>query len=174
LPWIPFVWLGPECRKVPLAWFQAIPRVRRVFEILPIPRPAAGNESGRHEVPPFEIAASPPAVSKGFVSVAALQEGAQGFAVAAFSNTGANVSGPGVGIISAKVGGGLVSMDGTSMATPHVAGVAALWAQKLKQDGRFTADQFSAELLASATRLPLNASSTLETVGAGVVSAPQL
>ena len=134
---------------------------------------AAGNESRRQEAPPFEIAASPPAVSEGFVSVAALQEGAQGFAVAAFSNTGAKVSGPGVDVISAKVGGGLVSMDGTSMATPHVAGVAALWAQKLKQQGRFTASQFSAELLASATRSPLDPASTVEAVGAGIIRTPQ-
>jgi len=134
---------------------------------------AAGNESRRQEAPPFEIAASPPAVSEGFVSVAALQEEAQGFAVAAFSNTGAKVSGPGVDVISAKVGGGLVSMDGTSMATPHVAGVAALWAQKLKQQGRFTASQFSAELLASATRSPLDPASTLEAVGAGIIRTPQ-
>jgi subtilisin family serine protease len=134
---------------------------------------AAGNESGRDESPAFEVAASPPAVSEGFVSVAALQEGAQGFTVAAFSNTGANVSGPGVGIISAKAAGGLVAMDGTSMATPHVAGVAALWAQKLKQEGKFTANQFYAELLASATRSALNASATFEAVGAGIVRAPQ-
>jgi subtilisin family serine protease len=135
---------------------------------------AAGNESRREAVPPYEIAASPPAVSEGFVSVAALQEGSQGFTVAPFSNTGANVSGPGVGIISAKAGGGLVSMDGTSMATPHVAGVAALWAQKLKQERGFTASRFTAALLASATTTPLNSSSTLEAVGAGIIRAPQL
>jgi subtilisin family serine protease len=134
---------------------------------------AAGNESGRQEVPPFEIAASPPAVLDGFISVAALQDGAQGFTVAGFSNTGAKVSGPGVDIISANVGGGLVSMDGTSMATPHVAGVAALWAQKLRQEGRFTASQFSAALLASTTRSPMHPSSTLEAVGAGIIHAPQ-
>ena len=34
--------------------------------------------------------------------------------------------GPGVGIISAKPGGGYQQMDGTSMATPHLAGLAAL------------------------------------------------
>ena len=33
---------------------------------------------------------------------------------------------PGVDIVSAKPGGGYQSMDGTSMATPHIAGLAAL------------------------------------------------
>lgn len=39
------------------------------------------------------------------------------------------VLGPGTGIVSAKPGGGLQSMDGTSMATPHLAGLAALLSQ---------------------------------------------
>jgi len=134
---------------------------------------AAGNESRRQNVPPYEIAASPPAVSEGFVSVAALQDGPQGFSVASFSNTGAKLSGPGVNITSAKVGGGLVSMDGTSMATPHVAGVAALWAQKLRRDGTFTSSKFSSDVVSSATRSPLIPASTLAAVGAGIVRAPQ-
>jgi subtilisin len=37
-----------------------------------------------------------------------------------------NVVAPGVDVISAKPGGGVQSMDGTSMATPHMAGVAAI------------------------------------------------
>jgi len=47
---------------------------------------------------------------------------------AGFSNYGSLVDlwAPGVDIISAKVGGGYVSLSGTSMATPHVSGVVAL------------------------------------------------
>lgn len=37
-----------------------------------------------------------------------------------------NVVAPGVSIVSAKPGGGVRTLDGTSMATPHVAGLAAL------------------------------------------------
>ena len=42
-----------------------------------------------------------------------------------------DVVAPGVDVISAKVGGGFMQMDGSSMATPHLAGLAALlWQAK--------------------------------------------
>jgi len=134
---------------------------------------AAGNESQRQNDPDFEIAVSPPAVAEGVVSVAALGEGSQGLTVAPFSNTGANVSGPGVQIVSAKAGGGLTTKSGTSMATPHVAGVTALWAEKIKASSSLSVLQLTARLIGSATTEGLQAGLDPFDIGAGLVHAPQ-
>lgn len=134
---------------------------------------AAGNESKRNINPDFEIAVSPPAVAEGIVSVAALGEGQQGFLVAPFSNTGANVAAPGVAVVSAALGGGLRTLNGTSMATPHVAGIAALWAEKLKDAGRLNAFELTSRVVGSASSEGLKAGFDPFDVGAGLVRAPQ-
>jgi subtilisin family serine protease len=136
---------------------------------------AAGNESRRDVNPDFEIAVSPPAVAEGIISVAALGQHADGLTVARFSNTGANVAAPGVAITSARPGGGLASMSGTSMATPHVAGLAALWAEKIMQSsGALNGLQLMARLIGSATSTGLQPGLDPFDIGAGLVRAPQV
>jgi subtilisin family serine protease len=105
--------------------------------------------------------------------VGALQQSASGLSVASFSNTQCNVSAPGVNVVSAKLGGGLVGMNGTSMATPHVAGVAALWAQRdIIRTGTVRSENLAANVLASATLTNLAPGAEMDDVGNGIVQSP--
>ncbi|QKC91801.1 peptidase S8 [Mesorhizobium sp. NZP2234] len=130
---------------------------------------AAGNESHR---PDYSIIVAPPATGERFLSVAALgRKKDKTFRVAPFSNEGATIAAPGEEIVSARTGGGLVAMSGTSMAAPHVAGVAALWVEKLRQGDQFTARNVIDKLKATALGLaPLSK----QDVGQGLVQAPQM
>ena len=174
IPVVPATSNALEAYRSNLRFFDALMQMveaRGAFGDTAVVVAATGNESNR---PNFTVAASLPAASRGIISVAALGRSAAGtFDVANFSNTMSQLAAPGVDILSAKLGGGLVSMNGTSMACPHVAGVAALWWEALRKSGvvRATASLVTTKLLATAGTNGLS-SEPLDR-GAGLVAAPQ-
>jgi subtilisin family serine protease len=132
---------------------------------------AAGNESRCDEDPDFIVNVSPPAAADKFLSVGAVGRTDKGLHVADFSNRGPSLVGPGVDIVSAALGGSLAVMSGTSMACPHVAGAAVLWAQYLNESKkRITHDALRRRILESVIELPGFSESE---VGAGLVSVPR-
>ena len=118
----------------------------------------------------------PPAAADGIVAVAALQTAGEPhdkLSVAPFSNIRAVVAAPGTGIYSARKGGGYGFMNGTSMASPHVAGIAALWAERQrKRNGTVNLKSLDAQVRASAEYDRLGSASFLD-VGDGLVTAPR-
>jgi subtilisin family serine protease len=135
---------------------------------------ASGNESQRNGNPPIAIAVSVPAAADGVVAVGAVGESPAGFVVADFSNTFPQVCAPGVNVLSAQLGGGLRTLNGTSMATPHVAGVAALWHQSLDGTGvPVSAQNVMARLIANTTRSGFAPGTADADRGNGLVQAPQ-
>ncbi len=135
---------------------------------------AAGNESQRQLKPEYKIGASLPACAEGIIAVGALEPSSKGFRVAKFSNTFPQITAPGINIESAKAGGGLCVKSGTSMACPHVAGVAALWWQAMRESSnQHTPAIVIAKLLASARADVFAAEVDKADRGQGLVTAPQ-
>lgn len=135
---------------------------------------AAGNGSHRDVNPDFEIAVELPAAAEGVVSVAALAQSQGGLQIAPFSNTFTQISGPGVDVVSAKLGGGLTSKSGTSMACPHVAGVTALWWEAVAASPLpANPATVTAKLLASAATSGFAPGVEVADRGVGLVRAPQ-
>ncbi len=128
---------------------------------------AAGNDSRRNlgATQPVGHPANCPSI----MAVAALDSRLR---VSSFSNQGLNldggqvdIAGPGVAVYSSWVMPDQYNtISGTSMATPHVAGIAALYAEATGDRGQALWNR----LIRSATRLPIPA----QDVGAGLVTAP--
>lgn len=127
---------------------------------------AAGNSSRR---PGFVAPVERPANCPSILAVASVDKA---FQTASTSCGGINgqggevdIAAPGVAVRSAAVGGGYVLMSGTSMATPHVAGVLALHAQAHP-------DASAAELTAGLLSSTMPLTQLAKDVGAGLLQAP--
>ena len=152
---------------------MAVFKAQAAFGVSPLVIAAAGNESRRDIKPDFRIAASLPAAAADVLSVAAVGRHDGKYEVADFSNIQALLAAPGVDITSAWPGGGLRTISGTSMACPHVTGVAALWWQFLRQAGiKPTARNVASRLISNARKNVFIPNTDEADVGQGLVTAP--
>jgi len=135
---------------------------------------ASGNESKRNNNPDYTIGVSIPAAADGVVAVGAVQQGNNGLETAWFSNTFPQLAAPGVAISSAQAGGGLKAMNGTSMACPHVAGLAALWWEAVREQSLpQKATVVQSKLLSAAVTSALAPTVAVADRGYGLAQAPQ-
>jgi subtilisin len=170
--------MGHRCRVVSLSLGARVNQQVQQYEV-PIRRAlnagtlvvaAAGNNANR----PTDVGfVEPPANADAAMAVAAVDSQLR---IARFSGASSrvtgvggsvNIAGPGVAVFSSfpVARGTHRPSDGTSMATPHVAGIAALWAQARGESGA----ALWSRLVQSAAPLPLRSTD----VGSGLVQAPQ-
>jgi len=136
---------------------------------------AAGNDSNRGSDREYIMSASPPSGSDKIVSVGSFDPDphGKGYRVSSFSNGGVEITAPGRDITSAAAGGGLKALSGTSVAAPHVAGVAALWWQAVRQsDLPANATVVRGKLVGSAQGKGISSAIYPTEWGAGRVCAP--
>lgn len=125
---------------------------------------AAGNDSDR---PAMTAPVGNPAACPSILAVAACD---QDLAIAPFSSAemdgigAVDLTGPGVNIYSSMPGGKFGEFAGTSMATPHIAGIAALW---LESSPKMTASELWDKLKHNAQTLGAAAD-----FGAGLARVP--
>lgn len=150
---------------------MAMIRAQAAFGASPVVVAAAGNESRRDQNQDYRIAKSLPAAAQDVLAIAAASAGTP-YGIAYFSNSLASLTAPGVDILSARAGGGLATMSGTSMACPHVAGVAALWWQNAVAGGQPHAATVIASLVANARGTVFAAGLDEADYGGGMVTAP--
>lgn len=127
------------------AWMDLL-RTRRKQGLDPLVIAATGNESDR---PKFVVDKASPSEAESVVAVGAINEA---FRIAPFSNTNPTFVGPGVDVLSAGIEEELAVMSGTSMACPHIAGVAVLYWQFARSGGRPTAERVSRMMTNSAEK----------------------
>ena len=149
------------------AWMEFLQK-RRKQGFDPLVVAATGNESDR---PSFVVDKASPSEADGVVAVGAID---MALGIARFSNINPKFVGPGVDVLSAGINEELKVMSGTSMACPHIAGLAALYWQAARTGGsRATAERVLRMMIASAEdhfgvlKLPVPAD-----VGEGMPRAP--